>query len=306
VIVNPRSQGGAAGRDWPHLADRIRRQGIAFEDRQTAAPGDAIRLTREALKDGADRIVALGGDGTINEVMNGFFEDGRPIKPDAALALLPYGTGGDFRKTARVPKTFDDAVEVLRRDHRKKIDVGRLDLTTDGGRTAVRMFVNIASFGMSGVVDRLVNQSKKRFGKLSFMVATTRGMFQYDNQRVRMTFDGDTKDAVEMTINTVAVANGQYFGGGMHVAPDAELDDGKFDVVAIGDLGVGQMIMSSRRLYAGTHLSMKDVSHRRARTVHAEPVEPGAVVELDVDGETPGRLPATFTVVPQGLCLVVP
>ena len=105
---------------------------------------------------------------------------------------------------------------------------------------------------------------------------------------------------------TVAVANGQYFGGGMHVAPDAELDDGKFDVVAIGDLGVGQMFMSSRRLYAGTHLSMKDVSHRRARTVHAEPVEPGAVVELDVDGETPGRLPATFTVVPQGLCLVVP
>jgi len=138
------------------------------------------------------------------------------------------------------------------------------------------------------------------------MVATTRGMLRYDNRRVRITFDGVTADSVEMTINTVAVANGQYFGGGMHVAPEAELDDGRFDVVAIGDVGLGTMILSSRRLYAGTHLSMKGVSHRRATQVHAEPVAPGDVVELDVDGETPGRLPATFQILPQALSLVVP
>jgi YegS/Rv2252/BmrU family lipid kinase len=305
VIVNPRSQGGKAGTDWPYLADRIRRS-VPFEVATTSAPGDATRLTREALRGGAERVVALGGDGTINEVMNGFFEDGKPVAPEAALALLPYGTGGDFRKTVRVSKDFDEAVATLAADRRRRIDVGRIDLTTAGDGRAVRMFINIASFGMSGVVDRLVNQSKKRFGKLSFLIASTRGMLAYDNRRVRLTFDGAAADALETTINTVAVANGQYFGGGMHVAPDAQVDDGLFDVVAIGDVGVAELVLHSRRLYQGTHLSLDTCSHRHARVVLAEPVVPGDVVELDVDGETPGRLPATFTIVPQALWLVVP
>jgi YegS/Rv2252/BmrU family lipid kinase len=305
VIVNPRSQGGRAGKDWPHLADRIRRA-VPFEEAMTAGVGDATRLTREALRGGAERVVALGGDGTINEVMNGFFVEGAPIAPGAALGLLPYGTGGDFRKSVRVSKDFDEAVATLAADHRRRIDVGRLDLTTSDGGRAVRMFINIASFGMSGVVDRLVNQSKKRFGKLSFLVATTRGMMQFDSKRVRLTFDGAAADALELPINTVAVANGKYFGGGMKVAPDAELDDGSFDIVAIGEVGISDMIFSSRKLYAGTHLSMDHVSHRRAKVVLAEPAVPGEVVELDVDGETPGRLPATFTIVPHALSLVAP
>jgi YegS/Rv2252/BmrU family lipid kinase len=298
VIVNPRSQGGAAGQNWPHLADRIRRE-VPFEEALTTGPGDATRLAREAVKGGADRVVALGGDGTINEVVNGFFEAGAPIAPAAAFGILPYGTGGDFRKTVGVPKDFGEAVALLARDKRRTIDVGRLDHA--GG---TRMFANIASFGMSGVVDRLVNQSKKRFGKLSFMLATARGMLQYDNQRVRITFDGVAADAVEMTVNTVAVANGQYFGGGMRIAPDAELDDGYFDVVAIGDVGFAGFVLKSRRIYAGTHLSMKEVSHRRAKVVRAEASDPGAVVEIDLDGETPGFLPATFTVVPRALSVV--
>ncbi len=304
VIVNPRAQGGATGRDWPHLADRIRKV-VAFDEAITQAPGDATRLAREALRAGAERVVALGGDGTTNEVMNGFFEDGKPIAPDAALALLPYGTGGDFRKTVGISKDFDQAVAVLGADRRRTIDVGRIDLGGDaGGR--VRMFINIASFGMSGVVDRMVNQSKKRFGKLSYLAATTRGMLRYDNRRVKLTFDGVASDSLELTINTVAIANGKYFGGGMMMAPDAELDDGLFDVVAIGDVGVLDMMLSSRALYKGTHLARKEVSARRARVVVAEPANAGDVVELDVDGETPGKLPATFTIVPSALRVVAP
>ena len=163
VIVNPNSQGGAAGRQWPHLADRIRRA-VPFEEATTAAPGDATRLAREALRGGAERVVALGGDGTINEVMNGFFDgDGVAIAPAAAMAILPFGTGGDFRKTVHIPKDFDQAVEVLARDRRRTVDVGRLDHA--GG---TRMNVNIARFAQSGVVDSMVNRSKKRVGKLSF------------------------------------------------------------------------------------------------------------------------------------------
>jgi diacylglycerol kinase (ATP) len=304
VVVNPNSQGGNVGKRWPHLADQIRRE-VPFEEILTKGPGDAIALTREALRTGATRVVALGGDGTINEVMNGFFLDGQPIAPTAALGYLPQGTGGDFRKTIGVPKDFGLAVACLARDHRRKIDVGRLDFTARDGKRGIRMFANIASFGMSGMVDHAVNDSKKRFGSLSFFWATTKTTLRYKNQRVRLRFDDD-KDTVDVTINTVAIANGRYFGGGMKIAPDAQLDDGLFDVVAMGDLGLRELIMNSRRVYKGTHLTLDKVSVRRAKVVQADPADPGESVELDVDGETPGLLPARFTVMPRALDIVAP
>ncbi len=306
VIVNPNSQGGALGRKWPELADTIRRQ-LPFEVVRTSGPGDATRLAADALRGGAEIVVAVGGDGTINEVANGFFADGKPVAPGAALAILPYGTGGDFVRTTHIPKDWAQAVQVLAKGTRRTIDVGRLDHATAAGPDGVRMFVNIASFGLSGVTDRFANRSKKRFGgKLSFLAATTRALFAYDNQRVRLIFDDQPAAAVDMTISTVAVANGRYFGGGMFIAPEAELDDGFFDVVALGDFGLADFVLRSRRLYDGTHLALDKVSHRRARVVRAEPAAPGQVVELDVDGETPGILPATFRVVPRGLDLIVP
>ena len=305
VIANPKSQGGSLGRRWTELADQIRRE-VPFEDALTKAPGDATRLAREAIRAGAEIVVAVGGDGTINEVANGWFEDGAPLATDAALAVLPYGTGGDFVRTVDIPKDFGKAVAILAAGHRRRIDLGRLDFATRTGGTGVRMFANIASFGMSGLTDRLVNQSKKRFGSLSFFAATARAMWQYDNQRVRMSFDDAPADGVDLTINTVAVANGRFFGGGMMVAPDAALDDGELDVVAIGDMSMTDFILKSRRMYAGTHLSLPKVSHRRARVVRAEPADPTQIVTLDVEGETPGILPATFTIVPRALDLIVP
>jgi YegS/Rv2252/BmrU family lipid kinase len=306
VVVNPRSQGGALGRRWPELADVIRRS-LPFEDVMTTEPGDATRLTREAVKAGAEIVVAVGGDGTINEVANGFFTGGVRLGSDAALAVLPFGTGGDFVRTANISKDWEKAIANLARGHRRRIDVGRVDHRVRTGGDAIRMFVNIGSFGLSGVTDRMVNTSKKRLGgKLSFFLGATRAMFNYDNQRVRLTFDERPGDSVDMTISTVAVANGRYFGGGMFIAPDAQLDDGFFDVVALGDIGMTAMMLKSRRIYAGTHLTMDKVSHRRAKVVKAEPASADQIVELDIDGETPGVLPATFRMLPAALDLIAP
>ncbi len=304
VVVNPKSQGGRLGKRWSDLADTIGRA-FPFDEAITRAPGDATRLTREALRAGAERVVAIGGDGTVNEVVNGFFDDaGAPIAPEASFALLPYGTGGDFRRTLGLPTELAAAARVVAANRRRRIDVGRLTFTSPRGERVHRMFANIASFGVSGVVDRLVNESGKRFGRLTFMIATARATWSYRNQRVQLTFDG--ADRVEATINTVAVANGRYFGGGMKVAPDAELDDGRFDVIAMGDFGFGDLLKSGRRLYQGTHLSMDKVTARRAKVVEAEGVEPGAVIELDVDGESPGRLPARFELLAGALWVVAP
>lgn len=303
VVVNPNGQGGKLGKRWRDLADTVGRA-FPFDEVMTTGPGDATRLTREALRGGAERIVAVGGDGTVNEVVNGFFDQGAPIAPDATFALLPFGTGGDFRRTVGLPTEPKDAAALIAAGHRKKVDVGKLAFTTTDGSKATRMFANIASFGVSGVVDRLVNESGKKLGRLSFMLATARATWGYKNQRVQLVFDGT--DRVEATINTVAVANGRYFGGAMMVAPDAELDDGMFDVVAMGDFTFGDLVTSGRRIYKGTHLSMDKVTARRARVVEAEGIDPGAVIELDVDGEAPGRLPARFEVVPAALWMAVP
>ena len=304
MIVNPQSQGGRLGKQWKDMADTIGRA-FPFDEAITRAPGDATRLTREALRGGAERVVAIGGDGTINEVVNGFFDErGAAIAPAASFAVIPFGTGGDFRRTVQMPVALADAAAVIAANHRKQIDVGKLEFTATGGGRALRMFANIASFGVSGVVDRLVNASSKRLGRLAFAVATARATWSYKNQRVQLVFDG--ADRVEATVNTVAVANGRYFGGAMMVAPDAELDDGMFDVIAMGDFGFGDLLASGRRIYKGTHLTMDKVTARRARVVEAEPIDPGAVIELDVDGENPGRLPARFEVVPSALSIVVP
>jgi YegS/Rv2252/BmrU family lipid kinase len=303
VIVNPKSQGGRLGKRWPELSDTIGRA-FPFDAVMTTGPRDATRLAREALKSGAERVIAFGGDGTVNEVVNGFFEDGKPIAPNASFGLIPYGTGGDFRRTVDLPLATVDAAQVIANNHTKKIDVGMLDLTTrDGGRER-RMFANIASFGVSGVVDRLVNESGKKLGRLSFALATARATWSYKNQRVQLLLDG--KDRVEMTINTVAVANGKFFGGAMMVAPEAQLDDGYFDVIAMGDLTFADLVKSGRRLYKGTHLSMDKVTSRRARVVDAQPIDPNGIVELDVDGECPGRLPARFELLPGALSMIVP
>ncbi|CAN5161603.1 diacylglycerol kinase family lipid kinase [soil metagenome] len=261
---------------------------------------------REALRAGAERIVAIGGDGTVNEVINGFFENGTAIAPQASFALIPFGTGGDFRRSIEMPVEAAEAAKVIAANHTRTIDVGKLELTGMDGARVTRMFANIASFGVSGVVDRLVNESGKKLGRMSFMLATARATWSYKNQRVQLIFDGDVKNRVEATINTVAIATGKYFGGAMKIAPNAELDDGKFDVVAMGDLGFGDLLKSGSRIYKGTHLTMAKVSERRARVVEAEPIEPSAVVELDVDGEPLGKLPARFEILPGALRIVVP
>jgi YegS/Rv2252/BmrU family lipid kinase len=304
VIVNPKSQGGKLGKRWTDVAETLGRA-FPFDEVMTQGVGDATRLAREALQAGAERIVAIGGDGTVNEVVNGFFVEGKPIAPEATLGLIPYGTGGDFRRTIGVPMDIAEAAAVIAAGHRKKIDVGKLGFIDLEGKPATRMFANIASFGVSGVVDRLVNQSGKKLGgKLSFMFASVRATWSYKNQRVQLVLDD--KDRVEININTVAVANGKYFGGGMMVAPAAELDDGTFEVVSLGDLGMGEVLTMSRKIYKGEHLSMEKVSVRRAKVVVAEGLDPGANIELDVDGENPGRLPAKFEIVPAALWLAVP
>ncbi len=306
LVVNPRSQNGALGRRWPKLRALAKRHLGSFEEAFTEGPMDATRIAREGLRDGVDVVVAIGGDGTINEVANGFFENGEAIAPNASMGVLPFGTGGDFRRTVCLPKDFEKALQILARHNARTVDVGCLDFTTKEGGTGSRVFVNIASFGMSGEIDEEVNGSSKRLGgRLTFMLGTAKVGMRYKGKRVRIVFDDDEATSLETEISTVAIANGQFFGGGMQVAPNASVDDGRFDVVAIGAMGTFEGMRKGRHLYSGTHTQFDNVSERRATSVYAEPTD-GQDVILDVDGEVPGQLPATFRIMPAALSMVLP
>jgi len=306
IVANPQSANGALGRRWDELQQIITTNFGACDHRFTRGPGDGAHVTHEALAQGYEMIVAMGGDGTISEVADGFFTPaGQAIRPDAVLGVLPFGTGGDFRKTIGAPKQLAAGAAALRGRATQAIDVGRLTYTTPDERQRVRHFINIASFGIGGLVDRLVNTTTKAFGgTVSFALATLRAMAEYVPQQVLLAVDGGR--AVEVTIQNIAVANGRFFGGGMMVAPHARIDDGQFDVVTLGPMGLSDLLLRGHRLYSGTHLNLRQVEATRARFVEAQPVEPDEDVLLDVDGETPGKLPASFELLPGVLRLKLP
>lgn len=300
-VVNPRSAGGVTGRQWRSIGARFRERLGDFGELFTARPMDAVLLARRALQDGADVVVAVGGDGTINEVANGFFgEDGRPVRPGAALGVLPQGTGGDFKRTFRWHEGLDATIARLAAGQERPLDVGRVTFTGPDGALHTRHFVNIASFGSSGLVDRYVNSASKVLGgKASFAIGSVRGLMAWKDRRCRLRFDGGEPE--EMPITVVAVANGQYFGGGMWVAPEARTDDGVFDVTIWSGYGLMDFVTKGRMLYDGRHLELSGTTTRRARRVEADSDDE---VLLDVDGEQPGRLPATFEILPAAMRIV--
>lgn len=293
-IVNPNSANGSTRKEWPAIEALARRSFPRLTVAFTTHPYEAPELTRRALHDGADLIVSVGGDGTHNEVVNGFFAGESVINPQAALAVLSRGTGGDFRRTLGLErctgKDMPAAVESLARCRVSPCDVGRLEFLDDAGKLTVRRFINITSFGMGGEVDRRVNESSKALGgKVSFLIGSIKAALAYKNRRVRVLVDGN--EFIDGPIYNVAVANGKYFGGGMMIAPNAEIDDGFFDVIGLGDFGFSDSLRLARTVYSGAHLSNLKVLQTRARSVIATSDE---TVLLDVDGEAPGRLYAKF------------
>lgn len=311
VCVNPASANGRTGARWPSLAAALRAELGDFSVGLTSGPRQAGALVRRALEGGATRIVSVGGDGTHNEVLQGFFpptdaagaalEPGAPLAPDAALHIIPTGTGGDLRRTLGLPAATRDAISALGGVART-VDVGHLVYTSASGQPQAAYFLNVASFGLSGLVDKLVNESNKALGgRLTFLLGVVRGSLTYRNQRVRLTLDDAAP--IERTVNCVAAANARFYGGGMQIAPNAEMSDGLFDVVVVGDMGALEVARGLGRIYAGRHLDLPKIEAMRCRRLRAEPTAPDQVVLLDMDGEQPGQLPATLTVIPGALRL---
>jgi YegS/Rv2252/BmrU family lipid kinase len=304
VIVNPSSAGGATGRAWPRLAATLREHCGAFEVAFTARAGDGRVIAEREARAGRRLLVACGGDGTASEVASGIIASGA----GAELGLLPSGTGGDFRRTLRIPRRDADAAAALRAGRTVLIDAGRVEYKNARGEDEARHFVNVASCGMGGEVIRRVKASGSDWfparsrhplgGRAAFAAASVRAAFAYEPPRLRVRLDDGPERTLALT--SFCVANARYFGGGMKIAPGAELTDGLFDAVAVGPMGALSILANSYRLYLGTHLGMTEVGHALCAraSLRAEGAEK---VLLEVDGELVGSLPASFEILPRAL-----
>jgi diacylglycerol kinase (ATP) len=299
VIVNPVAANGAVGKRWPQMRDILRAEGGQFDASFTTGPNHATELAREALSAGYRTIVAVGGDGTLNEVVNGLVIEGM-VDPMVNLGIIPGGTGSDSVRTLGIPHDYRAACHCLLHSKPDCIDLGLITCVSEG-REIQRYFLNAAGLGFDGEVAERVNRSSKALGgTIPFLSSLFVKLLTYQNKTVKVTLDGQQR--LQQKANSIVVCNGRYVGGSMHIAPHAALDDGLFDVVIIGDTGRLEIIANVPRIYRGTHLSHPKVDEYRARKVRVKAQER---MLLQADGELIGEAPVTFQIIPQALHVLV-
>ncbi len=248
-------------------------------------------------------VVAVGGDGTLNEVVNGFFRNGAPLPTTTKLAMVPLGTGGDFRRTLRIPLDPKQAIEVLRSGVVRRLDAGCVTYTTPDGGTGVRHFINIADAGLGGEVVNTVGNGTKRFGSAAYRIGGLRALIGFKNKPMRVDVDGSVYDLKKA--QQVVVANCQFFGGGMQMAPAASPTDGVFDVILIKDAGKVETLRGMNDIMGGKHL---DQNNPKMELMYGKRVSVASPekVRIDVDGEAVGFLPALFEIQPGAIEFITP
>jgi diacylglycerol kinase (ATP) len=294
-LVNPASENGATGRRWPQLAHEAAQRGLSGNALLSERPGHLSELARSAVDDGAELLVVVGGDGTLNEVVNGIAER------DVELAVVPRGTGWDFVRTYGIPRRIDRAVDVALHGKTLEIDLGRVTYRAWSGADETRWFANVASVGMSGAVAKRANETTKALGgKISYFWSVIAVFARWQVGEVRVSVD-DVERAGRM--HDVIVANGRYFGGGMMIVPDASSDDGLLDVLLIGDLTKRDLMFTLPKTYRGKHLPHPKAELLRGRVVTVDSTSP---LPVELDGEQPGTTPVRVEIVPRALKLRVP
>ncbi len=306
VICNPVS---GSGRGRAYL-DRVRgaldEAEVRYASEVTQRQGDGTRLARSAVMSGCSAVVVIGGDGTFFEAVNGVmdpYEVGMPTggDRDVAMGLVQAGRGSDFGRSAGIPSDVEAACARLVAGRTEQIDLGHVRYRTFGGKERARYFANAAGLGFDAEVTVRANRGSRVLGNtLPYLSSLLVTLGAYRNKRIRVSADGGAE--WQARVNSIVVANGQYFGGGMKIAPDAQLADGEFEVVVLGDLGKLDLVRNVPRVYVGTHVTHPKVSVQPARRVEVR--SPDRLL-LQADGEVLGVAPALFTIVPSALRLIV-
>ena len=299
VIVNPHAGRGHVGEEIPELERTLQARRLPYALHRTEGPGDATRIAREALDAGGRYVVAVGGDGTIHEVVNGMLEDDKPVVPDAVLGVVAAGSGSDLVRTFGLPGDASRACTHLVGENLYPLDIGKATYTSADGSSVSRYFPNIAEVGLGGGVVRRADRLPRTFGRSKYFFGFWLTLPRFKIARVAVRADNKTYEGPAFN---VIVANCQYYGGGMKISPRSFPGDGVLDVLVLQGPKSDAFTMLPQ-VYRGEHLPHPHVVELRARREIR--VEADRPLPIEADGEQLGTSPVTFEVLPQAIQLKV-
>lgn len=301
AIINPASNGGRTAKSWPRFYDYLSNYNLNIEEIYTEYPGHAVKLAKNAVLKGYKYIMAVGGDGTVNEIINGLIENDKLLNPDLNLIVFSQGTGSDLIRSLNISSQVEEIVKIIKRYRSKKIDLIKVEYLSNEYDKKCRYFVNVADCGLGAEVAARVNKSNKLTdGSLSYLFAVFSALLKYKNRKVEIIADGNKIFSGQL--NTAVVANGKYFGGGIKVAPEAELNSGKINVILLKDFSRIGIILNLIKGYRGSHLKHPKVESFTAENlkIYSEPK-----MNLEVDGENIAETPVSFSILKDKLSVMV-
>lgn len=299
VIVNPNAGNGKGGKDWGRIASLFGKENIALVSNFTTDKGHAIELARNAVNHGFRRIISIGGDGTLNEVINGIFTQENCSTKEITVGMIPVGTGNDWGRMFGIPLVYEGAVDVIRESKVMLHDIGVVNYH-DGEQQEVRYFINIAGLGFESLVVKKTNKQKEkgRSSQAIYFYNLLSSLICYRKIKADILIEGKRYTNNIFSIN---VGNGRYCGGGMRQTPDALPDDGLLDITVIREMGKIEVIKNLKILYDGTIMSHPKIDGYRSDKLR---VESESLIYLEADGESLGHTPVEFTIIPAAVNIV--
>jgi YegS/Rv2252/BmrU family lipid kinase len=299
VIVNPNAGNGKGRKDWEQISSGLIKHGISWSEHFTERKGHAITLSQEAIATGYRKILCVGGDGTLNEIVNGAFNQEICSATDITLGLIPVGTGNDWGRMFGIPLNYEGAIQIIRDEKTMLHDIGLVSYY-NGSEKSERHFINIAGLGFESAVVKRTNiqKDKGKSGKAIYFYNLLMSLISYKNTKAEIVIDGNKTEADIFSLN---VGNGRYCGGGMRQTPFAVPDDGILDVSIIKGIGKIEIIMNLKILYDGTILNHPKVEGYKCKNVI---VRSDSVLYVEADGESLGHTPAEFSIIPSGINIV--
>jgi YegS/Rv2252/BmrU family lipid kinase len=299
VIVNPNAGNGKGKKDWTRISTLLKDVELTFTVKFTERKGDAIIYTTDGISAGYRKIITVGGDGTLNEVVNGVFSNNKCPTKDISLALIPVGTGNDWGRMFGIPLDYEKAIKIIRDNKLLVHDIGLVTFF-NGTEKKSRFFINIAGLGFESVVVKRTNiqKDKGRSGKLIYLYNLLMSLLSYKNTKAEIVIDGESTNADVFSIN---VGNGRYCGGGMRQTPNALPYDGLLDVTIINGMGKFEIIRNLKILYDGTILSHPKIEGYKCKNLK---VFSDSIIYTEADGESLGHTPAEFSIIPASINIV--
>ena len=306
VVVNPKASVGKSGKDWPQIRQILINDGIEFDDVLTEYPRHAIEIVRNAIVEkGYRKFIAVGGDGTNNEVINGIFTQDAVPTTEITMAAMPIGTGNDWRRTFDIPLEYDKVAKIIKAGHTYAHDIGKLTYYDDGN-TGIRYFLNAAGTGLDEMVCHSTNRMKQqgKGGTIRYLISLVKCMLTYKVTRIQLTIDDEL--VFDDYILNLSIGNGRFNGGGMMTMPKAIPNDGLFDVTVIKKVSIFKFAANVKNVYDGSFIKKIDeVKTFRGKRIYIVSIPPHSL-KVETEGENLNNSPFDFEVLPKAINMVIP